>query len=45
MTVKITTDVTTCIPKELADKKGIDFVEFYLLIGDESVRELSEIDR
>ena len=45
MKVKITTDVQTCIPKDLADEKGIDFVEFYLLIGDESVKELSEIDR
>ncbi|MCE7741127.1 MAG: DegV family EDD domain-containing protein [Candidatus Heimdallarchaeota archaeon] len=45
MKIKITTDVTTCIPKEIADKNDIGFVEFYISINEKPTKELSEINR
>ena len=45
MKIKITTDVTTCIPKDVADKNDIEFIEFYLNIDGKPTKELSEIDR
>ena len=45
MTMKITTDVTTCIPQDVADKNEIEFIEFYLNIDGKPTKELSEIDR
>ncbi len=45
MKIKITTDVTTSIPKEIADKNDIEFVEFYLNINGKPTKELSEINR
>ena len=45
MTIRVTTDVTTCIPKEITDKNNIEFIEFYLNINGKPTKELSELDR
>lgn len=45
MKIKLFTDGTTCIPRDMAIEKDIGFVEFHFMIDGKQVKEFSEIDR